>query len=117
MVDPRSSDSDSGRTDDREKHVLELLCERDRQVTVGELADAVAGDDDADPYDVIHEDLFERVLPSLKEADEIRFDESRGVVSLSREGWLPYPVSTARRRWILLGAFALVIGASLVVLL
>lgn len=106
------------RTDGRERRVLELLHERDRRVTVGELADSLSRDGDtADAHDAVHEDLFERVLPSLDEADRVRFDESKGVVSLSRDRRLVRLVSTARRWWGPLGVLVLVVGASLAVLL
>jgi hypothetical protein len=67
----------SGRSD----RVLELLEDGPDEVILGELADAVFRAEDAiESREEVHEDLFVRVLPSLEERGELRFDVERGVV-------------------------------------
>lgn len=55
-------------------------------VTIGELADAVSrAEGVAVSPGAVHEDLFRRILPSLEEQGELRFDVERGVVILDQD--------------------------------
>ena len=62
---------------------LQLMEERFGEATLGELAHAVfEAEDGSESPAAVHEDLFNRVLPSLDERGELRFDVERGVVTL-----------------------------------
>jgi hypothetical protein len=66
---------------DRSDLVLDVLETLPDEVTVGELAAVVSRVEEVTAcYEVVHEDLFRRVLPSLEERGELRFDVDRGIV-------------------------------------
>lgn len=130
MANSTQGDPHSERTDGRERRVLEVLRAHGRRLTVGELADTVFRGDESDDPATVHEDLFERVLPSLDEAGDVRFDESRGTVSLSSGGatsrlrpdlssfrLLPDVATPRAARWLFLSAGAVTLGAVLFALL
>jgi DNA-binding transcriptional ArsR family regulator len=74
---------------DQPEVVLDFLRDRERAVTVGELADAVARErtdeprPGADLSGDVHERLVEQTLPALDDAGHVRFDRERGIVSSS----------------------------------
>lgn len=65
---------------DLDGEVLERLREEGR-VTVGELADAIAGRGE---YEEVHERLVEDVLPDLDAEESLAFDREEGTVSTKR---------------------------------
>ena len=78
----RTSEGDAGSAPGRSDRTLELLERRSGAVTLGELADEVSrAEGGAESLAAVHEDLFRRVLPSLDERGELRFDVERGIVT------------------------------------
>lgn len=85
-----SGDGDtSGSEVDQREVVLRLLRDREKAITVGELADAVARERADVPHTSVdlsgdvHERLVEGTLPALDDAGLVRFDSERGIVSPS----------------------------------
>lgn len=77
----RTSESDAEPASGRSARTLELLEERSGTVTIGELAEAVSrAEGVAEDPGAVHEDLYRKVLPSLEERGELRFDVERGIV-------------------------------------
>lgn len=69
-------------------------------MTIGELAEAVfRADDGAGSLEAVHQDLFERVLPSLEERGELRFDVDRGVVTVGSNGRVTVLDRLQERLW------------------
>lgn len=67
----------------RSERTLRLMEEQFGEATIGELAHAVfQAEASSESPAAVHEDLFDRVLPSLEERGELRFDVERGVVTL-----------------------------------
>lgn len=83
MDDPSESATPPPNRSDR---VLEVLERTSDPVTVGELAEAVfRAEGGTESYEAVHEDLFCRVLPALKEWGELRFDVERGLVAVGSD--------------------------------
>lgn len=70
----------------RSDRVLEILERTAGRTTVGELTEAVfRAEGGTESYGAVHEDLFRRVLPTLEERGELRFDVERGLVVLESD--------------------------------
>lgn len=82
----RTPESDADPASGRSARTLELLEERSGAVTIGELAEAVSRAEGVEDPGTVHEDLYRRVLPSLEERGELRFDVDRGIVLPEPDG-------------------------------